>query len=152
VRTDCHVQVRRNFNSVPYQLVGKTVVARVDATSVVIYIDFAVVARHERRLGRGESVTKREHYPEHKRKSTQEIRHERIARIRSVGGGTAALSGGLLRSREHVHCDALRAILDRRLFDLQLDDLSLTPTAPAPQIALVRPLAAYAELLGGGRC
>src|SRR5580700_333430 len=32
VRSDCHVQVRSNFYSVPYQLVGKTVVARLDAT------------------------------------------------------------------------------------------------------------------------
>jgi transposase len=185
VRTDYHVQVRWNFYSVPYQLVGKTVVARVDATSIVIYNDLTVVAQHERRLGRGESVTNRDHYPEHKRKSTQEIRHERIDRIRSVGGGAAAFYGGLLRSREHVHSDAhrallrliertdasdldracaraahfgnytidaLRAILDRRLFELPLDDLSLTPAAPAPQIALVRPLAAYAELLSGGPC
>jgi transposase len=184
-RTDCHVQVRSNFYSVPYQLVGRIVVARVDATSVTLYKDLAVVARHERCLGRGQSVTDRRHYPEHKRKSTQEIHHERIARIRSVGGGAAAFYSGLLRSREHVHSDAhralvrliersdaseleracaraahfgnytidaLRAILERRLFELPLDDLSLTPPTPAPQIALVRPLAAYAELLGGGPC
>ena len=185
VRTDCHVQVRSNFYSVPYQLVGKTIVARVDATSVTIYNDLAVVARHERRLARGESVTNREHYPEHKRKSTQEIHHERVARIRSVGGGTAAFYSGLLRSRENVHSDAhralvrlieqtdaseldracaraahfgnytidaLRVILERRLFELPLDDLSLTPPTPSPKIAIVRPLAAYAELLGGARC
>jgi hypothetical protein len=150
-----------------------------------MYNDLVEIARHERRLCRGESVTDRDHYPEHKRKSTQEIHHERVARIRSVGGGTAAFYSGLLRSREHVRSDAhrallrliertdaseldracaraahfgnytidaLRSILERRLFELPLDDLSLTQALPAPQIALVRPLAAYAELLGGGPC
>jgi hypothetical protein len=48
--------------------------------------------------------------------------------------------------------DALRVILERRLFELPLDDLSLTPPTPSPKIAIVRPLAAYAELLGGSRC
>jgi transposase len=181
VRSDCHVQVRSNFYSVPYQLVGKTVVARLDATSVTLYKDLAVVARHERWLGRGQTVTDRAHYPPHKRKSTQEIHQERIDRIRSVGSGAAAFYSGLLRSRDHVHSDAhralmrlieradaseldracaraahfgnytldaLRAILDRRLFELPLDDLSITPAATVPQIAIVRPLAAYAELLG----
>lgn len=185
VRTDCHVQVRSNFYSVPYKLVGKTVVVRLDATSVMAYNDFTVVARHERALGRGQTVTDRSHYPEHKRKSTQEVHNERIARIRSLGGGAAAFYSGLLRSRDHVHSDAyrslmrliersnasdldracaraahfgnytldaLRAILDQRLFELPLDDLSLTPTQPLPQIAIVRPLEAYSKFLGDLTC
>jgi hypothetical protein len=40
--------------------------------------------------------------------------------------------------------DALRVILERRLFELPLDELSLTPAQPLPQIAIVRPLEAYA--------
>ncbi len=71
VRTDCHVQVRANFYSVPHRLVGKHVVVRVDAASVTIYDDFAVVARHERNVHRGRTVTDRMHYPEHKRKASQ---------------------------------------------------------------------------------
>jgi transposase len=185
VRTDCHVQVRSNFYSVPYRLIGKKIVVRVDATSVTAYNDLVVVARHERCLGRGRTVTDREHYPPHKRKSTQEIHSERIARIRSVGTGAAAFYSGLLHSRDHVHSDAhralvrliehtdacdldracaraahfgnytleaLRSILERRLFELPLDDLSITPVPTAPQIAIVRPLSAYAELLGGASC
>ena len=72
VRTDCHIQVRANFYSVPYKLVGKVVVVRVDAKSITVYNDFGIVARHERRMGRGETVTDRSHYPEHKRKASQE--------------------------------------------------------------------------------
>jgi hypothetical protein len=170
---------------VPYHLVGKRVVVRLDATSVTAFNDLFVVARHERCLSRGRTVTDREHYPAHKRKSTQEIHFERIARIRSVGPGAAAFYSGLLRSRDHVHSDAhralvrliehtdvndldracaraahfgnytldaLRSILERRLFELPLDDLSITPAPAAPQIAIVRPLSAYAELLSGASC
>ncbi len=186
VRTDCHVQVRSNFYSVPYTLVGKKVVVRLDADSITIYDDFVVVAHHERRRGRGETVTDREHYPPHKRKSSQEIHHERITRIRSVGGGAAAFYAGLLQSRDHVHSDAyraligliertdpaildracaraahfgnfsldaLRTILERRLFELPLDDLSLAPAAPTlPAIDIIRPLEAYSFLFGGSPC
>lgn len=77
VRTDCHVQVRSNFYSVPYEHVGKRVVVRLDANTITVYADFEVIARHERQVGRGRTVTDRQHYPEHKRKATQEIRRER---------------------------------------------------------------------------
>jgi len=71
VRTDCHVQVRSNFYSVPHEYVGKRVVARVDASTVAVYVDFEVVARHERQIGRGRTVTDRQHWPEHKRKPSE---------------------------------------------------------------------------------
>jgi transposase len=185
VRTDCHVQVRANFYSVPHQLVGKKVVARVDATTVTVYDAFAVVARHERRIGRGESVTNREHYPQHKRKASQEIHRERVDRIRAVGPGAAAFYAGLLTSREHVHSDsyrallkliestpapdvdracaraahfgnfsldALRRIVEQRLFERQLDDLSLATPDASNTLVAVRRLEGYTELLGGWPC
>jgi hypothetical protein len=83
VRTDCHVQVQRNFYSVPYKLVGKVVVVRLDAMTVTVYYDFEVVARHERRLGRGETVTDRAHYPVHKQQATQDIHRDRVDRVRA---------------------------------------------------------------------
>jgi len=111
VRTDCHIQVRSNFYSVPYTLVGKRVVVRCDAGTIVVYDELTVVARHERYHGRGRTITDRQHYPEHKRKPTQEIRRERIDRIRSIGAGAAAFYGGLSRSRDVVHSDSYHALL-----------------------------------------
>jgi transposase len=111
VRTDCHVQVRANFYSVPHKLVGKVVVVRVDSATIVVYDEFAVVAHHERRMGRGETITDREHYPEHKRKASQEVHRERVERIRTVGAGAAAFYAGLLTSRDHVHSDSYRALM-----------------------------------------
>jgi transposase len=184
VRSDCHVQVQRNFYSVPYSLVGKVVVVRLDATVVMVYYDFNVVARHERRVGRGETVTDRTHYPPHKQRATQEIHRDRIDRVRAVGPGAAEFLRGLLQSRSHVHSDAYRAllrliastdpaVLDRacaraahfgnysldalrtiiakRLYELPLDDLTIRPSA-TPAFAVIRPLQAYAELLGTIAC
>jgi transposase len=111
VRTDCHIQVRSNFYSVPYTLVGKRVVVRIDTDTVAVYDDLTLVARHELCRGRGRTITDRQHYPEHKRKSTQEIRRERIERIRSVGPGAAAFYRGLSRSRDVVHSDSYHALL-----------------------------------------
>jgi hypothetical protein len=185
VRTDCHVQVRANFYSVPHKLVGKVVVVRVDSSTLTVYDNFAVVARHERRIGRGETITDREHYPEHKRKASQEIHRERVERIRGVGAGAAAFYAGLLSSRDHVHSDsyrallkliestpiadldracaraahfgnfsldALRRIIDQRLFDRPLDDLSIAVSQTAGALLAVRRLEAYTELFGGWPC
>lgn len=181
VRTDCHIQLLYNFYSAPYTLVGKQLVARLDAGAVTIYDDFVVVARHERLFGRGLTSTDRAHYPPHKAKSTQAIHHERIERVRSVGSGAAAFLHGLLQSREHVHADAyraftklidstdraildrscaraahfgnfsldaLRTIVEKRLYTFPLDDLTFTPTT-ITEIEIARPLTAYAQLLGG---
>jgi len=185
VRTDCHVQVDYNFYSVPYTLAGKRIVVRVDAGSVVAYDNFAVVARHERLVGRGQTTTDREHYPKHKQRSSQEVHRERIERVRGIGAGAAAFLHGLLQSRTHVHSDAyralmrlidtqdggeldracaraahfgnfsldaLRTIVERRLYELPLDDLTPQAASAAPAIAIVRPLQAYAQLFGGGIC
>jgi len=111
VRTDSHIQVRSNFYSVPHTLVGKRVVVRSDARSIAVYDDFAVIARHARHLGRGRTVTDRQHYPEYKRKATQDIRQERVERIRTAGGGAAAFFAGLCRSRDFVHSDQYRALI-----------------------------------------
>ncbi|MBC5805021.1 MAG: IS21 family transposase [Candidatus Eremiobacteraeota bacterium] len=111
VRTDCHVQVLRNFYSVPYKLVGKTVVVRLDAHGVTIYDDFVAVARHVRSYGRGVTLTDRSHYPPHKQKGSHAIHQERLLRVREVGPGAAAFLHGLLQSREHVHSDSYRALM-----------------------------------------
>jgi transposase len=185
VRTDCHVQVRSNFYSVPHEHVGKRVVVRVDANTVTVYVDFEAVARHERQIGRGRTVTDRQHYPEHKRKATQEIRRDRVDRIRSVGGGAAAFFAGLLAQREHVHSDAFRAlmalvektnpatldracaraahfgnyslgalreIIDRKLYELPLDDFGTPTLIDRSTIVAYRPLEAYTMLIGAASC
>jgi hypothetical protein len=111
VRADCHIQVRYNFYSVPYRLVGKKVAVRIDRDTVAVYDDLEQVALRPRCHDRGQSITDRSHYPEHKRFASQEIRAQRVAQIRSVGPCAADFLHGLLRSREHVHSDLCRELV-----------------------------------------
>ncbi len=108
VRTDCHVQVEYNFYSVPYRLTGKKVAVRIERDEIVVYDDFVEVARHARCRDRGQTITDRSHYPEHKRLSSQQIHADRVARIRAVGPCAAEFLHGLLQSREYVHSDLYR--------------------------------------------
>lgn len=182
VRSDCHIQALYNYYSVPYTLVGKTVVVRMDGEWISIFDDFKEIARHRRATGRGVTTTDRLHYPEHKRATTEERREQRLLRIRSVGPGAAAFWHGMQTSHEYVHSDqvrallrliddgnhadldracarathfgnfsiaALRRIIEKRLFDLPLDDLCPS-TSPilASTLAVARPLEAYAQLIG----
>ncbi len=91
VRKDCHIHVGGNFYSVPYIHVGQKVLVRQAEQDLRVLVDGAVVARHARALGRGQTVTDPEHYPATKRLATQEIHRRRMIRIRSAGPHAAAL-------------------------------------------------------------
>ncbi len=185
VRRDIHVCVLKNFYSVPYHLVGKKVVVRIDDSSVLFFHDLELVARHERCFDRGQTITNREHYPPHKRLSTQEIHAQRVARIRDIGPAAGEFLAGLFRTREYVHSDlyrmlmrlierydspsmelafrravhfgnfeiaSLQEIIERRLFELPLDEFDLPTTTPPREIEIARPLDVYTQLYGGFRC
>jgi transposase len=111
VRADCHIQVKYNFYSVPYRLVGKKVAVRIDRDTVAVYDDLEQVALHPCCRDRGCSITDRGHYPPYKRLASQDIRAERVAQIRSVGPCAADFLHGLLRSREYVHSDLYRQLV-----------------------------------------
>ncbi len=185
VRRDIHVCVLKNFYSVPYHLVGKKVVVRIDDSSVLFFHDLELVARHERCFDRGQTITNREHYPPHKRLSTQEIHAQRVTRIRDIGPAAGEFLAGLFRTREYVHSDlyrmlmrlierydspsmelafrravhfgnfeiaSLQEIIERRLFELPLDEFDLPTTTPPREIEIARPLDVYTQLYGGFRC
>jgi hypothetical protein len=185
VRNDIHVCVQKNFYSVPWYLAGKKVVVRIDDSSILFFHDLELVARHERCFDRGQTFTNRDHYPPHKRLSSQEIHAQRIARIRVIGPSAGEFLAGLFRTREYVHSDlyrmlvrlverydspsmerafqravhfgnfdigALQEIVERRLFELPLDEFDLPPTSLPREIEIARPLDVYTKLYGGLKC
>ena len=89
VRKDCHVRIADNFYSAPYTLVGSKVEVRIAEHEITIFAEDAVVARHRRAFGQGESVTDRSHYPPYKRTATQEVHRQRLMRVRQAGPQTA---------------------------------------------------------------
>lgn len=67
VHPDCHIQVERNFYSVPYRLAGQSVRVRVGAKVVEVFdAESEAVAAHPRLSGIGKMSTQEQHYPDRK--------------------------------------------------------------------------------------
>lgn len=67
VHPDCHIQVMKNFYSVPFRHVGKEVRVRLGERMVEIFDDAGTpIAAHSRHQGTGKTITNTGHYPEHK--------------------------------------------------------------------------------------
>jgi len=67
VHPDCHIQVQKNFYSVPYSLIGQTLRVKVSPRLVEVFnSDHESVAVHTRYQGRGKFATNDHHYPEQK--------------------------------------------------------------------------------------
>jgi len=64
VHPDCHVQVDRNFYSVPYALIGQTLRVKVTPRLIQIFNgDHESIAVHSRKTGIGKFSTEETHYP-----------------------------------------------------------------------------------------
>ena len=67
VHPDCHIQVERNFYSVPYAAVGQSVRVRIGSKVIEIFSgDAEPLAAHPRLIGKGRFSTQEQHYPEQK--------------------------------------------------------------------------------------
>jgi transposase len=77
VHPDCHIQVEKNFYSVPFVYVGQTVrVRRTDKLIEVFHEDGQALAAHPRLTGVGQFSTFDAHYPEAKLSVARfEVRH-----------------------------------------------------------------------------
>ena len=95
VRKDCHVHVLGNYYSVPYRLVGSKVLVSAAEKVVTTFAEGEVVARHERALGKGETITDESHYPATKRHSSHEVHRKRLLVVRSAGPHAAQFLGEL---------------------------------------------------------
>ena len=110
VHVDYHMQVDKNYYSVPYQLVGRTLEVRMTAMTVEVFNRSKRIASHMRQFGRGHYSTYPEHMPpEHE--SYLKMTPEKIKRWASVTGeNTACLSRAILEGRAH-NAQGYRSIL-----------------------------------------
>ena len=92
VHSDCHVQVEKNFYSVPHLFVGRTVRVRIKAKLIEIFDDsLNVLAVHVKLVGSGKYSTVEAHYPEAKVQASRfEIRYVK-AEAGKVGPETVKL-------------------------------------------------------------
>jgi transposase len=101
VNIDYHVEVDRHYYSVPHQLRGQVVEARVTATTVEILFKGTRVASHPRSSSPGRHTTEGSHMPEsHKR--YLEWTPSRIVRwAEKLGTSTAELVKEIMERRPH---------------------------------------------------
>ena len=64
---DCHLEFEQNYYSAPYQYVGQQLEVYADLKLVRIYNGTELLTTHERCYGKGETITREEHYPHGKR-------------------------------------------------------------------------------------
>ena len=101
VSIDYHVEVDRNYYSVPYQLVGERVEARCTVTIVEVYSKSKRVASHRRLGGRGQASTLPEHMPSSHRAHAEWTPSRLIRWAQTTGPATGRLVAEILRRQRH---------------------------------------------------
>jgi transposase len=101
VNIDYHVEVERNFYSVPYQLCGEKVDARFTRSTVEIFFKSRRVASHSRLRSRGRHCTDPKHMPASHRAHAEWTPSRLISWAGKTGPATAELVTQILQSRPH---------------------------------------------------
>jgi len=101
VNIDYHVEVDRHYYSVPYQLAGEHVDARLTATTVEAFHRGRRVASHKRSFARGGHTTAPEHMPAAHRKHLQWTPSRIVRWAENSGPQTATLVDGVMRAKRH---------------------------------------------------
>lgn len=92
VHPDCHIQVEKNFYSVPHSFVGHTVRVRLSKKLVEVFTnDAEAIATHARILGEHRYATDNRHYPEAKLATAAFCVHQAQAQAKRVGPETEKL-------------------------------------------------------------
>ncbi len=92
VHPDCHIQVGKNFYSVPHGFVGQIVRVRLSAKLVEIFTnDAEAIATHARLRGEHRYSTDSRHYPEAKLATASFGIHQAQAQAKRVGAETEKL-------------------------------------------------------------
>jgi len=103
VHPDCHIQVGKNFYSVPFTLRGREVEVRVTAALVEAYSNLDCVARHIRAHGNavGQYITKAAHLPETHLAMREATPQHAIADAAEVGKATETVVRSLIEEVRH---------------------------------------------------
>ena len=101
VNIDYHVEVDKNFYSVPYQLVGERVDARRTATTVEIFFKGKRVTSHVRSYLKGKAGTRPEHMPSSHRRHLEWTPSRIIKWAGRTGPSTARVTESIMASRRH---------------------------------------------------
>jgi transposase len=101
VSIDYHIEVEKNYYSVPYTLMHEQVEARLTATTVEVFFKDKRVASHRRLRGRFQYATDRAHMPASHRAHLEWTPSRLIKWAQTTGSATAELVTEILETRPH---------------------------------------------------
>lgn len=101
VNIDYHIELDRNYYSVPFTLLREAVDVRFTMTTVEIFHKNTRIASHRRRLGRGQSATDIEHMPRAHRAHAEWTPSRIISWAEKTGPSAGELVAKILESRPH---------------------------------------------------
>jgi transposase len=86
VYTDCHIYIKYNYYSVPYEFVGKEVEIEIENNLVKIYHEHQQIAVHNLILEKGKFSTNENHYPKYKNYLGTEYQESYAVKMSKIGG------------------------------------------------------------------
>jgi len=101
VNIDYHVELECHYYSVPYQLVGKKVDARIGEATIEVFVSGKRVASHLRSAQRWHHTTDPAHMPESHRRHASWTPSRIISWAEKTGPSTAQLVTEIMASRPH---------------------------------------------------
>ena len=101
VHIDYHVDVEGHYYSVPYQLVGQSIEARLSELTLELFLRGKRVASHARSMRRGGYTTCTEHMPEAHRHYAEWTPQRLVDWARQSGEATAEVVATIMRTRAH---------------------------------------------------
>ena len=99
---DYHVEVDGHYYSVPYQLRGKQLEARITASSIECFVQRKRIASHVRSFEKGRHTTVSSHMPKGHQEYVDWTPQRLIRWAAKTGPKTAAMTEAILASRQHA--------------------------------------------------
>jgi len=101
VNINYHIEIDRRYYSVPYQLVGKSVEARITSQTVEIFYNYQRATSHQRLFKVGSYATLPEHMPPKHQAHVKWTPERMVGWVGKAGPSTTKLAKIILASREH---------------------------------------------------
>lgn len=99
---DYHVEIDGHYYSVPYQLRGQQLDARITSTSIECFLQRKRVASHVRASQKGRHTTVSAHMPKGQQEYADWTPERLIRWARTIGPRTAAMTEAIIASRQHA--------------------------------------------------
>lgn len=108
---DCHIYVKYNYYSIPFEYIGKEVEIELTKNILKIYYHQKLIATHPRLSKRGEFSTISSHYPKYKLYSETENQERYQLKMAEIGLNAEQLFFSILENSQKTWAQSIRGIL-----------------------------------------